>query len=194
MNERIRIVAETPLSEGFVSLTRFTFDYRRSDGEVQRLEREVHHHGHVASILPYDPVRGTVLLVRQFRLPVQLCGEDGMLIEAIAGLLDGDAPEVCSAREAEEEAGVRVRNLRHAFTAFSSPGCITERTDFFLADYDLDARVHGGGGLHHEGEDIEVVELPFEEALAMIGRGEIRDVKAILLLQHLALGRAGQAS
>lgn len=189
MTNRIKTKAVETLSNGFINLTRHTIDYQRSDGVVQTLEREIHDHGNAAAILPVDWHAGTVLLVRQFRLPVHLSGDDGFLIEAIAGLLDGDSPHYCAQREAQEEAGVTVSNITHAFTAYTSPGCITERTDFFVGDYDAGAPRANGGGLEHEGEDIEVLEFKLDEALAMIARGDINDIKAILLLQHAALKR-----
>ena len=194
MNDRIKPGTVETLSNGFINLTRHTIDYQRTDGTWQTLVREIHDHGNAAAILPVDWRRRTVLLVRQFRLPVHLSGEDGFLIEAIAGLLDGDAPEICAAREAEEEAGVNVSNITHAFTAFTSPGCITERTDFFLAEYDGAEARGTGGGLAHEGEDIEVLELSLDDVLKMIGTGAIRDIKAILLVQHAALLRTARAT
>lgn len=186
---RIKTQSVQTLAKGFITLKRHNIAYHRSDGTWQNMQREIHDHGNAASILPVDWHRGTVLLIRQFRLPVHLSGENGFLIEAIAGLLDGDKPDICAAREAHEEAGVIVSNICHAFTAYASPGCITERTHFFIAEYDADARKSDGGGLIEEGEDIEVLEYPLEEALAMINTGEIRDTKAIMLLQYAALNR-----
>jgi nudix-type nucleoside diphosphatase (YffH/AdpP family) len=143
-------------------------------------------------VLPYDPARGTVLLVRQFRLPAHLAGRTDPLIEVCAGKLDADDPETCARREAEEELGYRLGPLERAFEAFMSPGAVTERISFFLAPYSAADRVSAGGGHESEGEDIEVLELAFDEALAMVGRGQIVDAKTILLLQHLKLsGRIG---
>jgi GDP-mannose pyrophosphatase NudK len=143
--------------------------------------REVHDHGHGATVLPYDRQNGTVLLVRQFRLPVQIYGEDGFIIEACAGLLDGNDPAECAKREAEEELGFRLSNLRHMITTYATPGCVTERIALFIADYDHEARISGGGGHPHEGEDIEVLEIPFAEMRQMVKDGRITDAKTVML-------------
>ena len=182
MSKRVKIEGVEQLSNGFVKLARYTIGYTRRDGTADRLVREVHDHGHGASVLPYDARRGTVLLVRQFRLPAYLTdGGNGFIIEACAGLLDGDDPAVCASREAEEELGVRVSNLRHVMTAYGSPGCVTEHIALFLADYDHDSRVNSGGGHAHEGEDIEVLEMPFAKMQKMVKDGLIVDAKTVLL-------------
>lgn len=182
MSKRVTIEKVEHLSQGFVKLSRYTIGYTRRDGSADRLVREVHDHGHGASVLPYDPRRGTVLLVRQFRLPAYLTdGGNGFIIEACAGLLDGDDPAVCASREAEEELGVRVSNLRYIMTVYGSPGCVTEHIALFLAEYDHDSRVSGGGGHAHEGEDIEVLELPFADMRQMVKDGLIVDAKTVLL-------------
>jgi nudix-type nucleoside diphosphatase (YffH/AdpP family) len=156
--------------------------YTRQDGSQDRLVREVHHHGHGATVLPYDARRGTVLLVRQFRLPAYLTdGGDGFIIETCAGLLDGDDPAVCARREAEEELGFRISNLRLMVNSFATPGAATERIAHFLADYDHEARIGEGGGHAHEGEDIEVLELAFEEMRRMVKDGRISDAKTVML-------------
>jgi nudix-type nucleoside diphosphatase (YffH/AdpP family) len=182
MKKRVTIEKIEPLSHRWVKLDRYTIRYERLDGGIDTLAREVHDHGHGAAVLPYDAKRGTVLLVRQFRLPAYLAdGGDGFLIEACAGLLDGDDPAVCAQREAEEELGVRITNLRHVITTYATPGCVTERIAQFLADYDHDARISGGGGHAHEGEDIEVVEMPFAEMRQMVKDGRISDAKTVML-------------
>jgi nudix-type nucleoside diphosphatase (YffH/AdpP family) len=182
----VEIERVEPLSRGWAKLDRYTLRYRRRDGREDRLIREVHDHGHGAAVLPYDPARGTVLLVRQFRLPAHLTGQDGFLIEACAGLLDGNDPETCARREAEEELGVRISRLRPQGAVFLSPGAVTEQVSLFLADYDQAARLSAGGGEPHEGEDIEVLEIPFTEMLCMIKDGRIQDAKTILLCLYLA--------
>lgn len=175
------------LSDDWAILRKFTFDYRRRDGSLERQVRQTYDRGHGAVILPYDPGRGTVLLVRQFRLPAYVSGHPEPLIEACAGLLDRDDPETCIRREAQEELGYRLRDVEPVFHVFMSPGSVTERLMFFLARYSPDDRIGQGGGDRHEGEDIEVLEILLEEALAMIGKGEIVDGKTIMLLQHLKL-------
>jgi len=185
------MIGEEVLSRNWGILKRFTFDFRRRSGEWQRQVREVYDRGPAAAILLHNPASDQVILVRQFRMPIYLSGRDGDLLEVCAGLLDGDDPETCVRREAEEEAGIRVGTLRHAFDADMSPGSVLETVSCFVGSYDDAARISAGGGLHQEGEDIEVVELPFAEALRMVRAGEITDAKTILLLQWLALNGAG---
>lgn len=187
MAQSVKIVSTRLLAQNWGSLTEATIDYRRRDGSVQRLTREIYDHGSAAAVLLHDPRRDTVLLVRQFRLPPQLNGDDPYLLEACAGLLDGEAPEVAAAREALEETGHAPRQLRHVADMYGSPGSVTEKTTLFIGHYDETTRRHAGGGIEAEGEEIELVELSFVDALAMIGDGRIVDGKTIILLQHLAL-------
>jgi nudix-type nucleoside diphosphatase (YffH/AdpP family) len=169
-------------------LRRTTFDYRRRDGSWTREQRETYDRGDGATILLYDPLRRTVLLTRQFRFPAYVNGHrDGMLIETAAGLLDDQDPAKAIRREAEEELGVTVGELEHVFDAYMSPGSVTERLHFYAAPYSPDSRTGNGGGLADEGEDIEAVELAFEEALDWIEDGRIADAKTIMLLQWAAL-------
>ncbi len=181
MTGRARIEKIETLAKSWARLDRYTIRYTRQDGREDTLLREVHHHGHGATVLPYDARRGTVLLVRQFRVPAFLADGDGFIIEACAGLLDGDDPAVCARREAEEELGFRVSNLRHMATVFATPGAVTERITHFLADYDHEARIGDGGGHEHEGEDIEVLEMAFDEMRRMVIDGRICDAKTVLL-------------
>jgi nudix-type nucleoside diphosphatase (YffH/AdpP family) len=185
MIARIMIDSIETLSHRFVDLRLYALRYTRYDGQVTTLKREVHDHGHGACVLPYDSTRGTVLLVRQFRLPVFLSGESGDVIEACAGLLDGNAPETCVRREAEEELGYRVDNLRQVASTFMTPGAVTERITMFLADYRPDWKVNDGGGHAAEGEDIEVLEMPFAEAWTMLQQGRILDAKTVMSLMFL---------
>ena len=177
-------------------LTMHEIALRRRDGTWQTQRREVYDHGDGATCLPYDPAAGTVLLVRQFRLPAHVGGEDGFLIEAPAGLLEGADAEARMRQELEEETGFRIGGLQRLFTLFMTPGSVTEQVTFFTATYSAGDRVSDGGGAAHEGEDIEVLELPLEEALAMARDGRIRDAKTVILLQHLersALSRANRS-
>ena len=185
MKRRVVIEKVEPLSRRWAKLDSYTIRYTRQDGREDVLVREVHDHGHGAAVLPYDVKRGTVLLVRQFRLPAYLHDRDGFIIETCAGLLDGDDPAVCARREAEEELGFRLSNIRHVATTYMSPGAVTERLAMFLADYDHEARVGDGGGHAHEGEDIEVLEIPFTEMRAMVKDGRIADAKAVMLTLFL---------
>ena len=169
-------------------LRRTTYDYRRRDGSWTREQRETYDRGNGATILLYDTARRTVLLTRQFRFPVYVNGHpDGMLVETAAGLLDADDPDTAIRRETAEELGIEVHELEHVFDVFMSPGSVTERLHFYAAPYSLESRTGAGGGLPDDGEDIEAVELRFEDALDMIGTGEIADAKTIMLLQWAAL-------
>jgi nudix-type nucleoside diphosphatase (YffH/AdpP family) len=184
---QVRIRTTEVLFAGWATLKRVRFDYRRRDGAWQAQERLTVDVGEAAAVLPYDTARGTVLLARQFRLPATLAGESGFLLEACAGKLDADDAETCARREAEEELGYRLGPLERLFELFMSPGAMTERIAFFLAPYSPADRASDGGGHAHEGEDIEVIETPFAEAMAMIASGAIVDAKTIILLQQLAL-------
>ncbi|MEU4557974.1 NUDIX domain-containing protein [Actinoplanes sp. NPDC023936] len=169
-------------------LRRTTYDYRRRDGTWSREQRETYDRGDGACVLLYDPQRRTVLLTRQFRYPVYVNGHpDGMFVEAAAGLLDGDDPAAAIRREASEELGVEVGELEPVFAVWMSPGSVTERVHCFAAPYSAASRVGAGGGLAEDGEDIEVVELPFDKALDQIATGEIADAKTIMLVQWAAL-------
>ena len=190
----VRVRDVRVLSDDWYVLRKTTFDYRRQDGSWQTLARETYDRGNGAVILPYDPGRGTVLLTRQFRYPAYVNGHPEPLIEAVAGLLDERSPEEAIRREAEEEAGCRVAEPRRVFEAFMSPGSVTERLVFFVAEYSAADRVTAGGGVVAEGEDIEVLEPTLDEALAMVGDGRIADAKTIMLLQYAKLhGLMGRA-
>ena len=185
---RVRIVDTRLLSHHWYVLRTISFDYLRRNGQWQRQHREAYDRGNGAVLLLFDATRQTVVLTRQFRLPAYLNGcADGMLIEACAGLLDGDDPETCICREAEEETGYRIRRPRKVFEAYMSPGSVTEKLHFFVAEYEAADRLGEGGGHPEEGEDIEVLELPLAEALSMVRDGRIADAKTIMLLQHAAL-------
>lgn len=173
------------LSRKRYKLSEYDIDYRRGDGTWQRQNREIFDRKHAAAVLPIDPKRGTVILVKQFRLPAFLTGHKIPLVEVIAGALDNDAPDVCARREAMEEAGIEVSDLKEVFHCFMSPGAITERMHLFAGTYS--GRAAKGGGLQDEGEDIEVLEMPLNDAMAMIANGEIIDAKTIMLLQWARL-------
>ncbi|MDR6573398.1 nudix-type nucleoside diphosphatase (YffH/AdpP family) [Curtobacterium sp. 320] len=178
------------VSDGWHVLRRTTLDVRRRDGRWDRQQRETYDRGNGAAVLPHDPERDTVLLTRQFRWPAYVNGHpDGMLVEAAAGLLDEDDPETAVRREAAEELGIRLGGLTKVFDAFMSPGSVTERVHGYVGAYTPADLVHAGGGLEDEGEDIEVLELPLDEALAMVADGRIADGKTIMLLQWAALQR-----
>lgn len=183
----IRIIDSKILSDDWYSLKKYTFDLQRQDGEWQRQNREVYDRGNGATILLYNREKQTVILTRQFRFPVFINGHDGYLIESAAGLLDNQDPESRIKAEAEEETGFRVANVQKVFEAFMSPGSVTEKLFFFVAEYSHADRSGPGGGIKSEGEDIEVIELTLDDALNAIDTGQIVDGKTIMLLYHVAL-------
>jgi GDP-mannose pyrophosphatase NudK len=182
-----RIISSTIMAKGWSTLSQLKVSGTRMDGREVELIREVADHGHGATILPVDPVRGFCLLVRQWRAGAASTGHDGWLIETCAGLLDADHPQECARREALEELGTRVHNITHTGDCFSSPGAVSERISMFMATYSEADRVAEGGGVLDEDEDIEILEMPLKQAYAMIATGEIVDAKTIVLLQHAML-------
>jgi nudix-type nucleoside diphosphatase (YffH/AdpP family) len=187
VSDRVRVKDVRILSNARYLLKSTTFDYRRANGEWQTQTREIYDRGNAAALLPYNLADGAVVLVRQFRFPAYVNGYDDLLIEAAAGMLDNASPEERIRAEAEEETGYRLHDVKKVFEAFMSPGAVTEKLHFFVAEYDSSMRVSSGGGLADEGEDIEVLELSIDEALAMISDGRIVDAKTIMLLQYAAL-------
>ncbi|MFM9588065.1 NUDIX domain-containing protein [Streptomyces scabiei] len=189
-NPRVKVRDVRLLSSHWYVERTTTFDFQHADGTWSTQERETHDRGNGATVLLYDAERETVLLTRQFRYPVYVNGHpDGMLIETPGGLLDeeDEHPEVAVRREVVEETGHTIGEVRHVFDIYMSPGSVTERVSFYAASYGPSTRTHEGGGLDEEGEDIELVELPFRRALEMIRGGEIADAKTIMLLQWAAL-------
>lgn len=188
MNEKIKILNTEILSDNWYTLKKVTYEYLQKDGSWQTQSREAYDRGNGAAILLYNKANKTVILTRQFRMPAFINGnETGMMIEACAGLLDKDNPEDCIKRETEEETGYKVSDVRKVFEAYMSPGSVTEILYFFVAEYSIEMKVHDGGGIEHEQENIEVLELPFDKAYSMIETGEIRDAKTIMLLQYAKL-------
>lgn len=188
MNEKIKNLKTEVLSDDWYTLRKVTYDYVRSDGTVQRQSREAYDRGNGATVLLYNKEQRTVILTRQLRIPTYINGnKNGLLIEACAGMLDHDNPEECILREAKEETGYQISKIQKLYEAYTSPGSVTELVYFFIAEYSPDMKVSDGGGIDQEQEHIEVLELDFDEAFRMIYTGEIRDVKTIMLLQHLKL-------
>lgn len=190
--DRIRVREVRTLSDDWYILKKTIFDWRRSDGSWQTISRETYDRGNGATLLPFDPIRRTVLLTRQFRYPAYVNGHDGLLIEAAAGLLDGKSPEKRIRMEVEEELGLHLRQVRRVFACFMSPGSVTEQLHFFVGQYDASMRIGDGGGSREEGEDIEVIEPTIDEALRMIEEGHICDGKTVILLQYAALNLFSQ--
>lgn len=185
MNPNVEILETKVLSNNWYTLKKFTFNYLKKNGIWQTQIRESYDRGNGAAILLYNTIHKTVILTRQFRLPTYINGnKDGMMIECCAGLLDNDNPVDCIRKEALEETGYEIKNVRKLFEAYMSPGAVTEILHYFVAEYDEQMKVNEGGGLDNEQEDIEVLELDFEDAYNKITSGEIKDAKTILLLQY----------
>lgn len=188
MVNNVRILTTDLLSDNWYILNRITYEFTKKDGSQHVNKREVYDRGNGATILLYNRTDKTVILTRQFRLPTFVNGnEDGMLIEACAGLLDKDNAEDCIRRETEEETGYLVKDVRKIFEAYMSPGSVTEILYFFVAEYTKSMKITEGGGIEEEQENIEVLEIGFEKAIQMMNTGEIRDAKTIMLLQYAKL-------
>jgi nudix-type nucleoside diphosphatase (YffH/AdpP family) len=188
MAHNVKILKTEVLSNNWYTLRKITYEYVKSDGTVETQSREAYDRGNGATILLYNKEQQTVILTRQFRLPSFINGNSsGMLIEACAGLLDKDDPEDCIRRETEEETGYKITDVRKIFEAYMSPGSVTEILYFFIAEYANSMKVNEGGGVEHEQENIEVIEMNIQQAMEMISSGEIKDGKTIMLLQYVKL-------
>ena len=188
MIDNIKILETKVLSDNWYVLRKITYEYTKKDGTKLTQSREAYDRGNGATILLYNLQQRTVILTRQFRLPTFLNGnETGMLIEACAGLLDSENAEDCIKRETEEETGYKISDVRKIFEAYMSPGSVTEILYFFIAEYTKEMKVTDGGGAEHEEENIEVLELTIDDAMKMVGSGEIKDAKTIMLLQYIKL-------
>ncbi|MBS0279320.1 MAG: GDP-mannose pyrophosphatase [Proteobacteria bacterium] len=187
ISARVRIESETVLSDNHYILKRIEFSWRRGDGSWHRSAREVYDRGDGCTILLYDPARRSVILTRQLRIPLYMHGYRDLFIETAAGVLDDADPLSRILSEAEEEAGYTPRNVRKVMECYTSPGAVTEKIHLFVGEVDAAAKTGKGGGLADEGEDIEVLELPFAEAIAMMQDGRICDAKTMLLLQYAQL-------
>ena len=183
MNPAIKILKTEILSDNWYVLKKYTVEHTRKDGKVESYMRESYDRGNGAAILLYNRSAGTVLLTRQFRLPSYVNGNaTGMLVEVCAGLLDKDSPHECIRREVEEETGYVIKEVTKIMELYMSPGSVTEMIHFFIGEYAPHAKVSVGGGI--DDEEIEVIELNFADALAMVANGEIKDAKTVILLQY----------
>ena len=190
MIDQIKILKTDILSDNWYTLKKVTYEYAKKDGTINVQSREAYDRGNGATILLYNKASNNVILTRQFRLPTFINGnKSGFMIEACAGLLDKDNPEDCIKRETEEETGYKVKEVHKIFEAYMSPGSVTEILHFFVAEYSQQMKVNEGGGAEHEEENIEVLELNFDQALGMIAAGEIKDAKTIMLLQYVRLNK-----
>jgi len=188
MNDKVRNLQTTILSDNWYTLKKITYEILKDNGSWAKETREAYDRGNGATIMLYNKEQKTIILTRQFRLPTYINGnETGFLIEACAGLLDNDNPEDCIRKEVQEETGYTVKDVQKVFEAYMSPGSVTEILHFFIAEYAKSMKTSAGGGLEHEQEAVEVIELPFEQALHMVQDGQIRDAKTIMLLQYLQI-------
>lgn len=185
MNDKIKITSTELLSDNWYTLNKVTYEYQKNDGEWETHSREAYDRGNGATILLYNSSEKKIILTKQFRLPTYINGnENGMLIESCAGLLEKDNAEDCIRKETEEETGYKVSKVRKIFESYMSPGSVTEILHFFVAEYDKKMKISEGGGLKDEQENIEVLELDFDQAFNMIYKGDIKDGKTIMLLQY----------
>lgn len=184
-NPKVKINETENLSSNWYKLDKIDFDYQLKNGNWQHQQRECYDRGDGAAILLYNSIKKTIILTKQFRMPSYLNGNsDGMMIEVCAGLLDADDPLTCIKKEAEEETGYQIKNPVKLFEIYSTPGAVTEKIHYFIAEYSDEMKISEGGGLEEETEEIEVLELDFEKAISMVFTGEICDAKTIILLQH----------
>lgn len=184
-SNRIKNIVSKLLSNNYYILKKITFDYKMNNGQWVTQSREVYNRGDGAGILLYNRVKQTVILTKQFRMPTYMNdNKEDMLVEICAGMLDKDNPEACIIRETEEEVGYRLPKVKKVFEAYSSPGVMTEKMHFFIGEYTDAMKVSSGGGVDSEHEDIEVLEIPFKKAIAMLNNGEIVDTRTIVLLQY----------
>jgi len=189
-NSKVKINTIKNLSNDWYKLDKVDFDYQTKDGTWQNQKRESYDRGDGACILLYNPSEKKVILTRQFRMPSYLNGNnDGMMIEVCAGLLDEDDPVTCIKKEAEEETGYRINEPKKVFEIYSTPGAVTEKIHYFIAEYSSDMKISEGGGLEEETEEIEVIEIDLNKAIEMISTGEICDAKTIILLQYAELNK-----
>jgi len=186
--KQVNILNTEILSDNWYTLKKVTYEFTEKNGETSVQHREAYDRGNGATILLYNKAQASVILTKQFRLPTYINGNtDGMLIECCAGLLDKDNPEDCIRKETEEETGYKITDVKKVYEAYMSPGSVTEILYFFVAEYTKEMKVSDGGGLAHENENIEVLELSFSQALKMVHTGEIKDAKTIMLLQYAQL-------
>jgi len=190
MSQNIRITKTELLSNNWYLLNKVTYEFQNKNGVLETNIREVYDRGNGAVILLYNKENKTIILTQQFRLPTYLNGNPtGQLIEACAGLLDKDNAEDCIKKETDEETGYKISKVEKIFESYMSPGSVTEILHFFIAEYSKDMKVSDGGGLAHEQENIEVLELDFDKAYDMIFSGEIKDGKTIMLLQYAKINQ-----
>ncbi len=191
VENKIKNIKKTTLSKEWATLDRIDYDFQFENGEWKGVSRECYNRGNGAAILLYNPDKGTVVLTKQFRMPIyENNREEGMSIEACAGAIDdNDTPLETILRETEEEVGYKIKNAKQVLTAYTSPGALTEKMYLFVAVYNDTMKANEGGGLETENEEIEVLEIPFSMAIEMMNQGEIIDAKTIMLLQYTQINK-----
>ncbi len=189
--QNLKNIKKTTLSKDWATLDRIDYDYQFQNGKWKRLSRETYNRGNGAAILLYNADKGTVILTKQFRMPIyENNSEEGMSIEACAGAIDNnDNPLETILRETEEEVGYKINKAKQVLTAYTSPGALTEKMYLFVAEYNDAMKSNEGGGLEIENEEIEVLEMPFSMAIEMMNKGEIIDAKTIMLLQYAQINK-----
>jgi nudix-type nucleoside diphosphatase (YffH/AdpP family) len=189
-SSRIRNIEIENLSNQWYVLDKVSFEFKTKNGEWQKQVRESYNRGDGAAILLINTEEQKVVLTRQFRMPSYLNGnESGMMIEVCAGLLDKNDPITCIKNEVLEETGYKVDQIKKVFELYSTPGAVTEKIHYFIAEYNQSMKVNAGGGLENETEEIEVLELNFKEVLALISAGKIKDAKTVILLQYAMINK-----
>ena len=191
MKEKLRNIVKHVLSNNWATLYNVEYEFLFKDGSWKKLQRESYDRGDGVCVLLYNSKKKTVILTKQFRMPIyQNTAEDGMSIEVCAGALAKDEnPELGIIREVEEEVGYKIEKVEKVISSYMSPGAVTEQLFMYVAEYDESMKVNAGGGLETEGEEIEVLEMPFIKAIEMLKKGEIKDAKTIMLLQHAQINQ-----
>lgn len=189
--QNLKNITHTTLSKDWATLHRIDYDYQFKNGRWKRLSRETYNRGNGAAILLYNPLKGTVILTKQFRMPIyEINKHESMSIEVCAGAIDNnDNPLETIIRETEEEVGYKIKNAKQVLTAYTSPGALTEKMFLYVAEYDDTMKVNDGGGLDTEDEEIDVLEIPFSQAVEMVQNEEVIDAKTIMLLQYAQINK-----
>ncbi len=187
MKNRLKNITRSILSKDWGTLYKVDFDFLFKDGSWKRLSRESYDRGSGTCILLYNKEKSSVILTKQFRMAIydENHPNEGMSIEVCAGSIDdGENPDDCVIREVEEEVGYKIKKVQRVFESYISPGATTEKSYMYVAEYTDDMKKNSGGGVEEEGEEIEVLELPFHKVLEMIKANEIKDARTIMLLQY----------
>ncbi|WP_369049491.1 NUDIX domain-containing protein [Tenacibaculum sp. UWU-22] len=186
---KVSNVVSTIISNFWGKLEHVKFNFTFKNGELKTLIHEVYGKSDGVAILLYNSKTKKVILSKQFRMPVYVAGvSNGFSIEVCGGAIDpNESPEKTAIREAREEIGYEVSNIKKVSTVFLSPGIVREKVHLFLSEYQQADKINNGGGLMSENEEIEVLELSFSKALQMIENQEIVDARTIILLQYVQL-------